>query len=469
MIYRMKLWQKIFIVSLVTNIFLFAICGIFVMVSGHKLNLDYEQSFLIPGEEQLDVAMEKIVSLEKLEDLMQGLSAINVGNDLSLRVYIKDALIVDTLNVEMERPRYDLSAAQNRGNLYVEEIQDTHYYFSVREYESNQGVIRINLIRNIESVYQRANQQLTILFYLCLILSMIAAFIMLTTSLLFTLPIKKINEAVTYITSNNYSFRLPVYNMDELNELSEKINVMSNAVERNIVNYKSAINNFTHDVKTPLTSIMGYSEIISNDNFSNEIKAEAAEYIRKESKRLNSLVDKIISFLTVGVDGMEYSKIDVSDLIEASCLTVKMQAEMKDMKIQVPDCEGIFLYGDSELMTVLLVNLLDNAIKASNDGGTINILLQHESKQLSRLKVVDYGIGIPAEDIENLTEVFYMVDKSRSRSQKGLGLGLAICSEIVKSHGASLRFESELNKGTTVTIQFLDHRSKMGLLDGRLG
>ena len=113
------------------------------------------------------------------------------------------------------------------------------------------------------------------------------------------LPIKKINEAVKIVSNNHYAYRLPITGTDELNELSGNFNIMCEAIENNIKNYKSAIDNFVHEVKTPLTSIIGYAEMIQSYQCTDECREDAVNYILMQSRRLNSLVRKIMGFLIV--------------------------------------------------------------------------------------------------------------------------------------------------------------------------
>ena len=266
-------------------------------------------------------------------------------------------------------------------------------------------------------------------------------------------PITNLNEAINHVAKNDYSYRLPVNNLDELNMLSNSFNTMCEAVEKNISNYKSAISNFTHEVKTPLTSIIGYAGIINSSQFPEKAKEEAAEYILKESRRLNSLINRIVSFLTVDKE-IKKEKVSLKEILEMSCLSVKAKADSKEITIFKYECENIFVYGDEELLTVLIVNLLDNAIKASYIGGKIEISFLASKGILKQLSIQDYGIGMPENEIPNIIEVFYKIDKSRKNIDNGLGLGLAICTEILKSHNASLDIFSKLGEGTKVIINF---------------
>ena len=138
-------------------------------------------------------------------------------------------------------------------------------------------------------VYARCNAQLQTLFLLCGILSAVSALIMVTASLIITVPVKKINEAVKIVSDDYYAYRLPVTGTDELNELSANFNVMCEAIENNIRNYKFAIDNFIHEVKTPLTSIIGYADMLKSYDCTGECREEAVDYILTQSRRLNSL------------------------------------------------------------------------------------------------------------------------------------------------------------------------------------
>lgn len=453
MIYKMKLWQKIFIVSFITSIFLFAFCGIFITVSGHKLNFNFEKNNF---ERNLNIFIGeiKISSNELNTDIFFNGLLKNINDEnYFLTVYDGDKIIFNNLESKRQKPRYELISKQEREKVYMEVVERKNYFTSEVKVNILNKELKIFFSKDISHIYEICNQQLERLFLICGVLSIIAACIMLLTSKILTMPITNLNEAINHVAKNDYSYRLPVNNLDELNMLSNSFNTMCEAVEKNISNYKSAINNFTHEVKTPLTSIIGYAGIINSSQFPEKAKEEAAEYILKESRRLNSLINRIVSFLTVDKE-IKKEKISLKEILEMSCLSVKAKAESKEITIFKYECENIFVYGDEELLTVLIVNLLDNAIKASYIGGKIEISFLASKGILKQLSIQDYGIGMPENEIPNIVEVFYKIDKSRKNIDNGLGLGLAICTEILKSHNARLSISSKLGEGTKVIINF---------------
>ena len=313
---------------------------------------------------------------------------------------------------------------------------------------------RLVLVKDLSDVYARCNAQLQTLFLLCGILSAVSALIMVTASLIITVPIKKINEAVKIVSDDYYAYRLPVTGTDELNELSANFNVMCEAIENNIRNYKFAIDNFIHEVKTPLTSIIGYADMLKSYDCTGECREEAVDYILTQSRRLNSLVKKIMGFLVIESKQVEKKFVRLDEVVNMACISIRVQAEMKELRIEYQNRPEAYMYGDEELLATLLVNLLDNSIKASGEHSQILIGAVLREDAVEELSVRDFGMGIPEEELDKLTEPFYMVDKSRSRSQNGIGLGLSICKSIIQAHNGRMEFSSTPGEGTTVRVHF---------------
>lgn len=461
MIYKMKLWQKICVSSLIASIFLFAVCGIITTVSGHKRNLQAEESRALWLAGQMKAEVEGAYC--RGEDFTEPFSNPLIPGDVYFQIYRGEETVYDGFGIEPEEPRYDFGYELVREPVEIVAINKVNYLFVEENLAPESGSGAQNpgsdagtlvLVKDLSDVYGRCSAQLQTLFLLCTILSAASAFIMLTASLIITVPIKKINEAVKIVADNYYAYRLPVTGTDELNELSGNFNLMCEAIENNVKNYKFAIDNFIHEVKTPLTSIIGYAEMLKSYECTGECREEAVDYILMQSRRLNSLVKKIMGFLVVESRQVEKKYVLLDEVVFMAVISVKAQAEMKDIQIEYGDRPGAYMYGDEELLATLLVNLLDNGIKASGEHSRIIIDAVLKDGAVEEISVRDFGIGIPAEELDKLTEPFYMVDKSRSRSQNGIGLGLSICKSIIQAHDGKIEITSTLGEGTAIHVHF---------------
>ena len=177
---------------------------------------------------------------------------------------------------------------------------------------------------------------------------------------------------------------------------------------------------------------------------------KAANYIFSEGKRLENLSLSLMNLLVVNHSAADAKPVHMPLLCQRAGRISQPALEAKGLSLEVTAEEGV-LTGDSALLQTLTLNLLDNARKASEAGGTVS-LTGTVTASGYRIQVSDQGRGIPAEELEKITEAFYMVDKSRSRAEGGAGLGLALCKQIAALHRGVLRFDSELGGGTTVTV-----------------
>jgi len=205
--------------------------------------------------------------------------------------------------------------------------------------------------------------------------------------------------------------------------------------------------NLTHELKTPLTAISGYAQTMRTVELSADDKNEALTYIYEDSKRLDRFAKKMMRLLEVDRDTeIAMEEISLDKLFEAAVRTCTVSAKDKDITLNIGGCNGT-IQGDFDLMCDVLINLIDNAIKASPEGASVNLYTENED-----IVVEDYGCGIPESEIARITEPFYMVDKSRSRKSGGAGLGLALTKLILNHHGMEMRVESEVEKGTKITV-----------------
>ena len=212
--------------------------------------------------------------------------------------------------------------------------------------------------------------------------------------------------------------------------------------------------NVSHELKTPLTSISGYSELIENGMASGEDMVRFAAEIHKNANRLLTLINDIIqlSELDSNVRETVYEEVNLYQLAETCVDMLQMNAGKHGITLSL-DGKECTLMANKQMMEEVLYNLCDNAIRYNNEGGYVRVGVYPE-KEGVLLCVEDSGIGIPAEHQERIFERFYRVDKSRSKSTGGTGLGLAIVKHILAQHGAKMELTSEVGKGTRIRIHF---------------
>jgi two-component system phosphate regulon sensor histidine kinase PhoR len=228
--------------------------------------------------------------------------------------------------------------------------------------------------------------------------------------------------------------------------------------------------NVSHELRTPLTAIRGYAETLLNGAIDDAPTARKfLAVIERHSERLTRLTDDLLTLsdLELGRAALQRDAIPLAPCVDAAFEVMHDKAEQRSVKLH-SDLPGDLppLLVDADRLEQVLLNLLDNAVKYSNSGGVVTVSarrLQRSSGEpggastLSRwveMSVSDTGIGIPSPDLPRLTERFYRVDKARSRELGGTGLGLAIVKHIMQVHGGTMRIESEVGRGTRVTVIF---------------
>ena len=260
------------------------------------------------------------------------------------------------------------------------------------------------------------------------------------------------SEAARRIAGGELSQRVPVgKGQDEVALLARDFNQMADAVETQVAQLEAAarrqqdfVGNFTHELKTPLTSIIGYADMLRSYDLPAAERREAAEYIYREGRRLESLSLHLLDLLV-----LEKTECDLQPVqAEHLCAEVEQATGFLAKKYGVAlsvRCQPALILVEPTLVKTLLYNLVDNACKASTTGQKV-VLRGRVKDGRYELSVRDYGRGMAPEELSRITEPFYMVDKSRARSQGGAGLGL--CKRIAALHGSPLAFASRPGEGT---------------------
>lgn len=216
--------------------------------------------------------------------------------------------------------------------------------------------------------------------------------------------------------------------------------------------------NVSHELKTPLTSISGYSELIETGMATEADVHHFATEIHKNSNRLLTLINDIIrlSELDVSEDAPVMEKIDLAAIARTATDMLAINADKNSVKLSYYGNHG-YIYANRMMMEELVYNLTDNAIRYNNKNGSVDVSVKTVDGKVI-LRVKDTGIGIPKEHQERIFERFYRVDKSRSKSTGGTGLGLAIVKHIVARNNAQLDMDSEPGRGTDISVTFDKYR-----------
>ncbi|MEG0829030.1 MAG: ATP-binding protein [Anaerovoracaceae bacterium] len=219
---------------------------------------------------------------------------------------------------------------------------------------------------------------------------------------------------------------------------------------------KEFVANVSHELKTPLTSITGFIETLQDGAAEDpEIRTKFIDIIAIETSRLKRLIEDllVLSDIENKKEMPESSQIDVEGVIRGTAESLIPIARNKRVEIIIDCDQNLGIYGSSDRFSQLLVNLMENAIKYSNDGGRVWVCAKSKGEQME-VSVKDEGIGIKNEHLERLFERFYRVDKSRSTKAGGTGLGLSIVKHIAALFEADLRVESTVGEGTIFYVTF---------------
>ncbi len=299
------------------------------------------------------------------------------------------------------------------------------------------------------------NEQIESVTLLHIITVALSTAAMLLISYLITKPLRRLQRFTTIIGGGNYSRRARVTTLDEIGDLTVAFNEMTGAIEQkvealeqNAKQQKDFVASFSHELKTPMTSIIGYADMLRSTELDEEDAFMAANFIFSEGKRLEAMSLKLMDLIVLDRDEFKLIRGYARRALGHVVAVVTPMLEKAELTLNLDIEQQIILY-EKDLLLTLVTNLIDNARKASSPGKVITLTGRRMSGRY-RISVQDEGIGIPEEELSRITEAFFMVDKSRARAQHGAGLGLAIGNRIAELHGSKLHFESELGKGTLV-------------------
>lgn len=455
----MKFAWKIFFVSFIMIIVSFGIGGFLLINAVFTSSLEEKTSTLNDNNSYITLSLYATCSnadtmgygensfdyiINNFLQQVSGSSAdteVKIGNATQLTEF-DDITFITAIDKDMRSHRI----AQSKGRHYFQAV--SHISISNRD-------LYVETLTDISEIYFNRDSYCGIFRIILLIVAMVSSLVLVLFSKFLTRPLVKLSDAAKEIAGGNFSKRVEMSSTGEVRELSESFNTMAENIESYTDKLKKAardrddfVANFTHELKTPLTSVIGYADMLRTYELDADKRRECADYIYREGKRLEKLSANLLEIIVMENSDIKCVNLNTEHLIKELRGSVAFLLKKYGLKLHVK-YEKAYIFAEPSLLKTLLYNLIDNACKASQNGQEITLLGKIDGERYC-FSVSDCGRGIPKDELEKITQPFYMVDKSRSRKMGGAGLGLALCNEIARLHGSALTIESEENVGTTV-------------------
>lgn len=324
--------------------------------------------------------------------------------------------------------------------------------FSSPIIQNGQFLGTLELSRNMDDQMEDIHTLLTILIAVSFFLIVLAVFFGTWTSQVFLRPISVIGTTMNNIRKDGRfeKIQLPERKRDEIYQLAENFNQMIDTLEVMFQKQEQFISNASHELKTPLTVIESYASILNRWGKDDPaLLKEGIDVIQDETKRLQHMIEQFLDLATMNHQPFELETVNLTEICHNTAKRLYI-ATNRNIEF-VPDAEPVFILFNKEKLIQVLIILLDNAIKYSEEAIQLRV---YQSERGPAIQITDHGIGIPKEEIGRLFERFYRVDKSRTRATGGSGLGLTIAKTLIEQSGGSISIDSEVNTGTTVTVFF---------------
>lgn len=423
-------------------------------IDSDLLNYESIQSTLL-----IAVDTNSVSSYIDMSNIINQLSAQGNSNRKNIILRNSDMEVVSIMNSSFTYKEMKPSDENTCNSIIWRE--NNNYYLqlcsSIDINTENLDISQMDIVYDITSVYAaRAQEQNTFRLLLIAIFVVGSITSMIAASLL-TKPLEKLSSLAQHISHGDYSARLHIHSGDEIEALANDFNNMADTIEDNISELhfsmekqEQFMGSFAHELKTPMTSIIGYADLLRSQNMSEDETNEAANYIFSEGKRLESLSLKLLDLLVVKNQETILTPTDPALAVRNVINVMKPELAKEHITLKSSCRKGCCMM-DIDLFQSLIINIIDNARKAIDDNGLIHVAgTVRDDNYVIIIK--DNGRGMPPEEITRISEAFYRIDKSRSRAQGGAGLGLAICSKIAEIHQAKIKYKSAVGRGTVVTI-----------------
>ncbi len=296
------------------------------------------------------------------------------------------------------------------------------------------------------------DKQLAGIMFACVMVSVFVILVVVWTGLYFVksicVPLVQISSTAKKLAKGDFSERLPVNTNDEIGELSTSFNEMADELENSEQIKNDFISSVSHELRTPLTAIKGWAETLQS-GYEEETFNKGMKVINGETRRLEQMVEELLDFsrIQTGRFSMQTETIDVIAELEDALLLFVERAKKENIKLSYNEPQFMCaVVGDKSRLRQVFINIVDNAFKYTEEGNIDVFVDKNESSVV--ISVADTGCGIAPEDLPKVKQKFYKAN----RTKRGSGIGLAVADEIIGMHGGMLEVESELGKGTTVTI-----------------
>ncbi len=274
-----------------------------------------------------------------------------------------------------------------------------------------------------------------------------------------TRPLARLTQASRSIAAGAYGERTGLAGGDEIGALSRSFDTMAAAIEEKVAALELSVRQredfmaaFSHELKTPMTAVIGFAETLRSVQCEPEEQRRAAGYIYSEARRVENLSQKLLQLLGLSDASLTLAALPLEEIFSRAHRA--LAPFIAPAVLQRQPAPDVRILGDADLLADLMYNLVWNAVRAKPKDGCVHLEWQWADGSASvDVTVRDTGCGIPPEAVERVTEPFFMVDKSRARAGGGSGIGLALCKKIAEAHGGSLRIASAPGEGTAVTVR----------------
>ncbi len=374
---------------------------------------------------------------------------------------IADSNVADSKNMENHSDREEFKEAINSGVGYAIRKSDTlHMPMLYVACRSAKGEYIVRMAVPFSGVEEYTGYLIPVIIISIGVALLISIIIANSFAGSVTRPLNEIAEELMKLTGKNPEFHFKTYKYDEMNIIADSTMKMAKEVKESIdrIEFERMVrqeffSNVSHELKTPLTSIRGYIELLENDMAVNEeMKKDFLLRIKKETGNMTNLINDIlmISRLETKEAEVVLTEVRLAPLVKEVCASLEPLSREYQITITT-DCRPITLYANNQQMRELFSNLITNAIKYNKPEGRVWVTVTTEADEVIII-VQDTGVGIPEAAKQRIFERFFRVDKGRSKKVGGTGLGLSIVKHIVNYYSGSIEVESKIGQGTTFTV-----------------